>query len=63
MARPRSSSQNVPYRSKALPPIIHSQQQQQQQRQRRNGNVLSSNKSDQLLENQRRITRFIKHIK
>jgi len=57
MARPRSSSQNVPYRSKALPPIIRSQPQ------RRNGNVLSSNKSEQLLENQRRISRFIKHIK
>jgi hypothetical protein len=58
-ARPMSSSQNVPYRSKALPPIIRSQQQKP----RRNENVLSSSKSGQLLENQRRIVRLIKHIK
>jgi hypothetical protein len=54
-----SSNQNAQYRYKALPPI-HSQQQQKQ---RRNGNVPSSNRSDQLLDNQRRISRFIKHIK
>ncbi|CAF3576825.1 unnamed protein product [Rotaria sordida] len=59
-ARPISSSKNIPHRYKALPPI---QQQQQQQRQRRNGNITSSNKSEQLLANQRRISRFIKHIK
>ena len=58
MARPMSSTHNVPYRHKTLPPI-HPQQQQQ----RRNGNVPSSNKSEQLIENQRRIARFIKHIK
>jgi hypothetical protein len=58
-ARPMSSNQNAQYRYKALPPI-HSQQQQKQ---RRNGNVPSSNRSDQLLDNQRRISRFIKHIK
>ncbi|UJR35192.1 hypothetical protein I4U23_027959 [Adineta vaga] len=55
-ARPISSAQNVPYRHKTLPPI-HPQQQ------RRNGSVPSSNKADQLLENQRRIARFIKNIK
>jgi hypothetical protein len=54
-----TSSRNIPYRSKALPPIIRSQQQKQN----RNGNISSSNKSEQLLENQRRIARFIKHIK
>ncbi len=59
IARPMSSSQHVPYRSKALPPINRSQEQ----RFRRNGNNSSSNKSDHLLENQRRIARFIKHIK
>ncbi|CAF4546769.1 unnamed protein product, partial [Rotaria magnacalcarata] len=53
------SSQNVSYRYKALPPIHYQQQQQQQ---RRNRNTISSNKSEQLLENQRRIARFIKHI-
>ncbi len=58
-ARPMTSSRNIPYRSKALPPIIRSQQQKQN----RNGNISSSNKSEQLLENQRRIARFIKHIK
>jgi hypothetical protein len=60
MARPMSTSQNVQYRYKALPPI---NSQQQQQRQQRNRNIPSSNKSDQLFENQRRISRFIKHIK
>ncbi len=55
-----STSQNVQYRYKALPPI---NSQQQQQRQQRNRNIPSSNKSDQLFENQRRISRFIKHIK
>jgi hypothetical protein len=55
MARQISSSQHVPYRSKALPPINRSHEQKSH----RNGN----NKSDQLLENQRRIARFIKHIK
>ncbi|CAF4527319.1 unnamed protein product [Rotaria socialis] len=59
MARPMSSSKNVSYRQKKLPPI----RQQQQQPQRRNGNTTSSNRSDQLLGNQRRIARFIKHIK
>ena len=54
-ARPMSSAHNVPYRHKTLPPI-HPQQ-------RRNGSGPTSNKSDQLLENQRRIARFIKHIK
>ncbi|CAF2796492.1 unnamed protein product [Rotaria sp. Silwood2] len=62
IARPMSSSKNVPYRYKALPPI-QQQQQQQLQKQRRNGNIVSSNKSEQLLETQRRIARFIKHIK
>lgn len=58
-ARALSSNQQIPQRGKALPPIIRSQQP----RQRRNGHLLSSTKSDQLLENQRRIARFIKHIK
>ena len=58
-ARALSSNQHVPYRGKALPPIIRSHQP----RQRQNGHLLSSTKSDQLLENQRRIARFIKHIK
>ncbi|CAF1502229.1 unnamed protein product, partial [Adineta ricciae] len=58
MARPLSSAHQVPYRHKTLPPI-HPQPQQQ----RRNGSVPSSNKSDQLLENQRRIARFIKNLK
>jgi hypothetical protein len=62
MARPMSSSHHVPYRHKTLPPI-HPPQQQQQQQLRRNGSVPSSNKSEQLMENQRRIARFIKHIK
>jgi hypothetical protein len=56
MARPMSSALNVPYRHKTLPPIYPQQQH-------RNGSVPTSNKSDQLLENQRRIARFIKHIK
>ncbi|CAF0895169.1 unnamed protein product [Rotaria sp. Silwood1] len=60
IARPMSTSKNIPYRYNALPPI---QQQQQQQKQRRNGNILASNKSGQLIENQRRIARFIKHVK
>jgi hypothetical protein len=59
MARPMSSYQHTPYRSKALPPIARSQERKS----RRSGNNLSSNKTDQLLENQRRIARFIKHIK
>ncbi len=59
MARPMSSSQSVPYRHKTLPPICPQQQQQQ----RRNGSIPSSNKAEQLLENQRRIARLIKHIK
>ncbi len=59
MARPMSSSHTVPYRHKPLPPI-HPQQSQQQ---RRNGSVPSSNKAEQLMANQRRIARFIKHIK
>jgi hypothetical protein len=42
-----------------LPPICPQQQQQQ----RRNGSIPSSNKAEQLLENQRRIARLIKHIK
>ncbi len=58
MARPMSSSHTVPYRHKPLPPI-HPQPQQQ----RRNGNVPSSNKAEELMANQRRIARFIKHIK
>ena len=58
-----STSKNIPYRSKALPPIIRSQQPQQQKPVRRNGNSTSTNRSDQFLENQRRIARFIKHIK
>ena len=56
MARPMSSSHTVPYRHKTLPPICPPQQ-------RRNGSISSSNKADQLIENQRRIARFIKHIK
>jgi hypothetical protein len=56
MARPMSSAQTVPYRHKPLPPI-HPQPQ------RRNGSVPSSNKADELMANQRRIARFIKHIK
>ena len=60
MARPLSSSNTVPYRHKTLPPIYPQQQQQQQ---RRNGSVPTPNKGEQLLENQRRIARFIKHIK
>lgn len=59
MARPISSTQSVPYRHKTLPPI----QPQNQQQIRRNGSVPAPNKADQLLENQRRIARFIKHIK
>ena len=61
MARSTSSFQNAPYRYKGLPPIHY--QQQQKQKQHRNGNISSLNKSEQLLENQRRIARFIKHIK
>ncbi|CAF0717704.1 unnamed protein product [Adineta steineri] len=57
IARPMSSTHNIPYRHKTLPPI-HPQQQQ-----RRNGSGPASNKSEQLLENQRRIARFIKNIK
>ncbi|CAF0764701.1 unnamed protein product [Rotaria sp. Silwood1] len=57
MARPMSSSHSVPYRHKTLPPIYPQQQQ------RRNGSIPSTNKTEQLLENQRRIARFIKHIK
>ncbi len=59
MARPMSSSHTVPYRHKPLPPIYPQQQQQQ----RRNGSLPPANKADQLLENQRRIARLIKHIK
>ncbi len=59
LARPMSSAHNIPYRHKTLPPIYPQQQQQQ----RRNGSVPSPNKGEQLLENQRRIARFIKHIK
>lgn len=63
----RPITQRIPYRSKALPPITRSQQTQQQQqqpsKQRRNGNIVVSHKPDPLLENQRRIARFIKHIK
>jgi len=59
MARPMSSSHTVPYRHKPLPPIYPQQQQQQ----RRNGSLPSANKAEQLLENQRRIARLIKHIK
>ncbi|CAF2941831.1 unnamed protein product [Rotaria sp. Silwood2] len=62
MARPMSSSHSVPYRHKTLPPIYPPPPQQQQQ-QRRNGSVPSTNKAEQLLENQQRIARFIKHIK
>lgn len=60
MARPMSSTHHTPYRHKTLPPIYPTQQQQQP---RRNGSVPSSNKTEQLMENQRRIARFIKHIK
>ena len=56
IARPMSAAHTVPYRHKALPPI-------QPQQSRRNGSVPSSSKPDPLLENQRRIARFIKHIK
>ena len=59
MARPMSSNQHVPSHSKPLPPIIRGHPG----RQRRNAHLLASNKSNQLLENQRRITRFIKNIK
>ena len=59
MARPMSSSYKVPYRHKTLPPIYPPPQQQQQRR----GSVSSSNKAEQLIENQRRIARFIKNIK
>ncbi len=55
-----SSSHTVPYRHKTLPPIYPQQPQQQQ---RRNGSLPPANKADQLLENQRRIARLIKHIK
>ncbi|CAF0992035.1 unnamed protein product [Rotaria sordida] len=61
MARPMSSSYGVSYRHKPLPPI--NPQQLQQQQQGRRGSVPSTNKAEQLLENQRRIARFIKHIK
>jgi hypothetical protein len=57
IARPMSSTYNAQYRLKTLPPI-HPQQQQ-----RRNGSIPPPNKSDQFMENQRRITRLIKHIK
>jgi len=55
-----SASKNAPSRSKVLPPIIRSQPQRSI---RRNPNSLSLNRPTQLLENQRRIARFIKHIK
>jgi len=61
MARPMSSSYKVPYRHRTLPPIYPPPQQQQQQQRR--GSVSSSNKAEQLIENQRRIARFIKNIK
>ena len=60
IARSITSNENVPHRYKALPPI---HQQSQQSKSRRNANILSTNKPDHLLENQRRIARFIKHIK
>lgn len=59
MARPLSSNPKAPIRSKPLPPIIRGHQG----RQRRNAHLQASNRADQLLENQRRITRFIKNIK
>lgn len=57
-ARPMSSTQNPNYRLRALPPI---QSQNQQSRNRSLPTTL--NKAEQLLANQRRIARFIKHIK
>ena len=58
-ARPLSSSNRHPqYRPKALPPI-HAQNQQR----RMKGLNGSLTKADQMLANQRRIARFIKHIK
>ena len=59
LARPMSSTHNAQYRLKTLPPI----QSQATQQQRPKGLSPSSNKADQLLANQRRIARFIKHIK
>ena len=57
IARPISSSSlSVPYRHKTLPPI-------NPQQQRRNSNVPLSNKAEQLIQNQQRIARLIKHIK
>ena len=63
MTKSLSSQKTAPYRYKALPPIHQQQPQQQQPKQRRNGTRTSSNKSEQLIENQRRIAQFIKHIK
>lgn len=71
MARSISSSKKIPYRYKALPPISHQQQtyqqqlqqQQHRQKQRLNGHTVLPNKSEQLIEHQRRIARLIKHIK
>ncbi|CAF1253041.1 unnamed protein product [Adineta ricciae] len=51
-------SENIQNRYKALPPI-----QSQRQKQRRNKYALASNKTEQLLQNQRRIVRFIKQMK
>ena len=51
-------SENIPNRYKALPPI-----QSQRQKQRRNKYTLASNRTEQLLQNQRRIVRFIKQMK
>ncbi|CAF1065974.1 unnamed protein product [Adineta steineri] len=57
-ARPISASQNIQNPYKPLPPIYS-----QRQKQRRNKQILLSNKTDHLLQNQRRIVRFIRQMK
>lgn len=65
MARPMSSNYQAQYRLKTLPPIPSQTQQPAQQQSKRRPKGLSpgSSQADQLLANQRRIARFIKHIK
>jgi hypothetical protein len=58
ISRPLSSTRNTQYRSKMLPPI-----RSQTQQQRLKDVNSSSIGAEQLLANQRRIARFIKHIK
>ncbi|CAF3746890.1 unnamed protein product [Adineta steineri] len=57
-ARPISASQNLQNPYKPLPPIYS-----QRQKQRRNKQILLSNKTDNILQNQRRIVRFIRQMK